>query len=87
MRDTAMSVFAFSKVEAKRFTPHSLRYGGASTLAAANIPQYKIQMAGRWKSDAFLIYIKESFQIFVQTQAALANPALLQVSDIKRLLT
>ena len=70
---------------AKRFTPHSLRYGGASTLAAANIPEYKIQMAGRWKSNAFMIYIKESFQMFVQTQEALANPSLIRVEDVRRL--
>ena len=59
--------------------------GGASTLAAANIPEYKIQMAGQWKSNAFMIYIKELFQIFIQTQEALANPSLIRVEDIKRL--
>ena len=52
---------------------------------AANIPEYKIQMAGRWKSNAFMIYIKESFQMFVQTQEALANPLLIRIQDVKRL--
>lgn len=68
LRLTAITFFQFETTTAKRFTPHSLRYGGASTLAAANIPDYQIQMAGRWRSDAFMIYIKESFEIFVQTQ-------------------
>ena len=58
---------------------------GASTLAAANIPDYQIQMAGRWRSDAFMIYIKESFEIFVQTQKALADPSLIRIADVKRL--
>jgi hypothetical protein len=85
LRLTAVTCFKFDKLVAKRFTPHSLRYGGASTLAAANIPEYKIQMAGRWKSNAFMIYIKESFQMFVQTQEALANPSLIRVEDVRRL--
>ena len=32
-----------------------------------------------------IIYSKESLQIFVQTQEALANPSLIRVEDIKRL--
>ena len=37
---------------------HSLRIGGASALAAANTPAYVIQILGRWKSDAFLQYLR-----------------------------
>jgi hypothetical protein len=62
MRFTATTLFSFSMEEAKRFTPHSLRYGGASALASANLPDYSIKMAGRWRSGAFLIYVKETCQ-------------------------
>jgi len=87
LRSTVMNVFGFSEIQAKRFTPHSLRFGGASTLAAADIPKYQVQLAGRWKSEAFLTYVKASFEIFSKTQEALANPSLLRVRDIKRSLS
>jgi hypothetical protein len=37
---------------------HSLRIGGASALAAAGAPSWVIQLTGRWKSLAFLQYIR-----------------------------
>ena len=37
---------------------HSFRIGGASALAAANVPAYQIQIIGRWRSEAFLEYIQ-----------------------------
>ena len=82
-----MNVFGFSEIQVKRFTPHSLRFVGASTLAAADIPKYQVQLAGRWKSEAFFTYVKASFEIFSKTQEALANPSLLRVRDIKRSLS
>jgi hypothetical protein len=85
MRFTAINLFSFSILEAKRFTPHSLRYGGASALAAANLPDYSIKLAGRWKSDAFLIYVKETCQKFALIHDALANPSILVANDILRL--
>ncbi len=85
----AMRVIAlqsgFSKIEAKRFTPHSLRYGGASALAAANLPDYSIKFVGRWKSDAFLIYVKETCQKFFRIHEALADASLIPVSDVVKL--
>jgi len=42
----------------KRFSSHSLRIGGASALAAAGAPSWVIQLTGRWKSLAFLQYIR-----------------------------
>ena len=41
-----------------KFSSHSLRIGGASALAAAGAPSWVIQLTGRWKSLAFLIYIR-----------------------------
>ena len=37
---------------------HSFRIGGATTLANAGIPEYMIQIMGRWTSDSFLRYIR-----------------------------
>ena len=39
---------------------HSMRAGGATTLAERGVPTSLIQMIGRWSSDAFLIYIRKS---------------------------
>jgi hypothetical protein len=36
---------------------HSFRIGGASALADAGVPDYIIQLMGRWSSDSFLRYI------------------------------
>jgi hypothetical protein len=41
-----------------RFSSHSIRIGGASALAAAGAPSWVIQLTGRWKSLAFLQYIR-----------------------------
>ena len=46
---------------------HSLRSGGATALALAGVPLARIQIIGRWSSEAFLIYIRQ-------------NPILLQSS-------
>ena len=37
---------------------HSFRIGGASALATAGVPDYVIQVIGRWSSDSFLRYIR-----------------------------
>ena len=37
---------------------HSFRIGGASALASAGVPDYIIQVIGRWSSDSFLRYIR-----------------------------
>ena len=37
---------------------HSFRIGGASALAGAGVPDYIIQVIGRWSSDSFLRYIR-----------------------------
>ena len=36
---------------------HSFRAGGASALASAGLPDYVIQIVGRWSSDSFLRYM------------------------------
>ena len=37
---------------------HSLRAGGATSLAAAGVPPAQIQAIGRWQSDTFQRYIR-----------------------------
>ena len=42
-----------------QFALHSGRIGGATKLAAQGMSELQIQRAGRWKSRAFMVYVKE----------------------------
>lgn len=45
-------------IDASRFSGHSFRIGVASTAAAAGLEDSLIQTLGRWKSDAYLLYVR-----------------------------
>ena len=49
---------------------HSLRSGGAMTLHLAGVPEHTIKIIGRWRSDAFLIYLQGQIATFTQGVAA-----------------
>lgn len=42
-----------------KFSGHSFRAGGATDLYASGAPPRLIQLQGRWKSDAYIIYIRD----------------------------
>ena len=69
-----------------RFTSHSLRYGGASTLAAAGLPDCWIQIYGRWKSLTFLQYIKLSHNLFETIQDTMQSSNKFSHADIAKLM-
>jgi integrase len=50
-------------LNATHFTGHSLRSGGASSLAQAGAPEYVIATMGRWRSDCYKTYIKLSLNV------------------------
>lgn len=66
-----------------RFSTHSLRYGGASALAAAGTSYYSIQQYGRWKSSIFLQYLKLSEEVFNRAFASLSHANNLSTNDIR----
>jgi hypothetical protein len=68
-----------------KFRTHSLRIGGASMLAAANVPDYVIQVQGRWKSLAFLDYIRIAKRSFDSALAAIVNMDGLTICDVRRM--
>ena len=49
---------------------HSLRSGGAMTLHLAGISEHTIKIIGRWRSDAFLIYLQGQIASFTTGVAA-----------------
>lgn len=64
---------------------HSLRVGGASTLAAAGKPSHYIQKMGRWKSLAFLQYIHWAVSGMADALHTLSNPKVFTAVHIKRI--
>jgi hypothetical protein len=70
-------------LDPKRFSMHSLRIGGASAMAAAGIPHYVIQKTGRWKSLAFLNYIRLSSNAFESAQRALSSSTIFTSAHVK----
>ena len=49
---------------------NSLRSGGAMTLHQAGVADSTIKIIGRWKSDAFLIYLQGQVLTFTRGVAA-----------------
>jgi hypothetical protein len=60
-------------IDTKNFTPKSTRVAAASAAAAANLPPYTIQSLGRWKSTAFMRYIRASTLAFEQAYKYLTD--------------
>jgi len=54
------------------FGAHSLRIGGASQLAASNLPATHIQALGRWTSECYQRYIRLPDSSFERASASLA---------------
>ncbi len=69
-------------LDPSRYSSHSLRIGGASVMAAAGLPDYVIQLIGRWKSLAFLTYIRSNLSMFTKALSVLSNPDLFTISHL-----
>ena len=54
---------------------HSLRIGGATSLALAGCPAHTIMAMGRWKSLAYQLYTRLDDNAFVRISALLAHTA------------
>ena len=56
-----------------QFALHSGRIGGATKLAAQGMPELQIQRAGRWKSRAFMVYLRDAGEGAQKVSAALTR--------------
>ena len=55
------------------YTTYSFRIGGASSLARRGIDHRAIQIAGRWRSQAYALYIRLTPQQMAKTQSDILN--------------
>ena len=64
-----------SPEQVAQYSSHNLRIGAATEAAAAGLPSWLIQAAGRWKSAAYLRYIRSPKQALLRVAPALARQA------------
>ena len=61
---------------AKDFAGHSFRIGAATTAASAELPDSAIQTLGRWKSSAYLLYIRMEPHKLAKVSSAMSRCAI-----------
>ena len=62
-----------SAAQAKQYGTHSLRIGATTDAAAAGLPSWLIQAAGRWKGATYQRYISSPKKALLQVAPALAT--------------
>ena len=87
LQDSIKKTARLMSLDPSKFSTHSLRIGGASVLAAAGVPDYVIMTLGRWKSLAFLGYIRLASKVFSSALDVLSNPSLLTIPHLVRINT
>jgi hypothetical protein len=56
----------------KEYSSHSFRKGGAVSLQSKGVEDSLIRRSGRWKSDAFHLYVRDpAFQSLIDINAKL----------------
>ena len=62
-------LLADMRLDMSRYTVYSFRIGGATSLARRGVDHRMIQIAGRWRSDAYALYIRMSIKSMATNQA------------------
>jgi hypothetical protein len=71
-------------LDPRRFDSVSLRIAEACILAAADVPDYLIRKAGRWKSDVFLRYIRMSINTHERIASTIFSLSSLSFDEVRR---
>ena len=80
---TCKKIAQFCNFDPNLFGTHSVRIGGATTLAAAEVPNHYIQKMGGWKSITFLEYIRTSLHVINNSKKLLANKSTFNNQHLK----
>lgn len=67
------SALTEAKLPATSYAGHSFRIGAATTAAAAGVEDSVIKTLGRWKSSAYLLYIRMDPRQLAAVSSSLAN--------------
>ena len=70
---TLLEATGLTPKQAAQYSSHSLRIGAATEAAAAGLPTWLIQKAGRWQSDVYRRYIRPPAQELLSVAPALAQ--------------
>ena len=73
--DTLDSLLEKLHFKKENFNTHSFRIGAVTSAKAANISDTHIQMLGRWKSNAYKLYIQTPPQEIANLSRVLAAGA------------
>jgi hypothetical protein len=73
--------------KASEIGTHSIRSGCAMALVLSGHAAWRIMLVGRWKSQAFMLYIREQIQQFSKgvSERMISNPDFYHVPDIDNL--
>ena len=71
-------------LDPKRVTLHSLRIGAATTLAAKGASEHVIKNAGRWASDCFQRYIRDTVHMNARVSDFMQNADNYTIKDVKK---
>ena len=69
------AALARAGIDQSAYSGHSFRIGAASVAAARNVPAHTIKMLGRWSSEAYMLYIRQSRANLAAVSPLLAGPA------------
>ena len=81
----AATHFFDDKAIIKRYTTRSLRVGGATALMATGASDSYIMKAGRWKSDAFIIYLRANSAQFNIRTSEMCNINVVTSEEISKM--
>lgn len=85
IKDSAKRFFSAAII--RKFTIRSCRVGGASALLNAKAPDSYVKQAGRWKSNAFLLYLRVSADLcHAQTALMCQIDAGVSIESINKLM-
>ena len=70
--ESVRSALTTANLPANSFAGHSFRIGAATTAASAGICDSSIQCLGRWKSNAYLLYIRTEPQKLASVSSSMS---------------